>query len=257
MQKYLQKQARTPQPQQDKDEAAADAAADEDPEKQQATQEAANRDATQQLHQNPRQQPDKQAQTTKPTAAKTKPPTRNTEACQQPPHLPPPQESNSSSSHETPAPSHIHHHTHFVTILGHEPPFTALQHGLPVLRDLLSYQVRAQASIQQPPQHMAPPPIPPPTYEELQLSYQIAQALTTQIQRITARILQTNAVGQPNRTHHHNDVITIDSQKSESHAELDAQPQQGSSQQQQQHSSQAETQHGQCQHSTRESKNNK
>ena len=220
MQKYLQKQARTPQSQQDKDKAPAD----EDQQKQQAMQEPANKEASQQPHhQKPHnQQTGEQTQSTKPTATKAKPPTRNTEACQQPAHsLPPPQESSSSSSHDVTA-SHAHHHTHFVTILGHEPPLHCSPARLTCAERL------TELPSEGPSQHTTTTT----THEELQLSYQIAQALTTQIRRITARILQTHAVGQTHSTHHHNDVITLDSQESETPAEPDTLPQQEANQQQ-------------------------
>ena len=125
----------------------------------------------------------------------------------------------SSSSNQPPMPSTDGNH--FTTILQQEPPFTALQQGLPVLRDLLSHvnhQTRAQATYgHQPTQpHPMPPPPPVPLCpEELLLALQISQTLTTHIQTLTAKILATHQQAPTSNIQaHHNDVITIDSQES-------------------------------------------
>ena len=129
-----------------------------------------------------------------------------------------------SSSSNTAKPTAAHNNTHIATVLTQQPPFTAMQHGMPLLRDLLAYQVRAHPDNQPTkPAAMAAPPPPPPTLEELQLSLQIAQALTSHIQTITSRILSANS--QPLVNHHSphpNDVITIDSQDTQE--EVDPQP---------------------------------
>ena len=145
----------------------------------------------------------------RPAAAKSKQTQKHQDHCCKP--HPPPQEQSSSSNQAGPTPTH--NDTHFPLLLSQQPPFTALQHGLPVLRDMLSYQLAATTRPQQPPQAMAAPPPPQVTTEELQLTLQIAQALTTHIQALARRIVQSQHSGTTNQPHP-NDVITIDSQES-------------------------------------------
>ena len=153
--------------------------------------------------------------TAKPAAAKSKAKAAARQTCQQ---------SEEPSSSSAARPTATPNNTHIATVLAQQPPFTAMQHGMPLLRDLLAYQVRAHPDNQPTmPTTMAAPPPPPPTLEELQLSLQIAQALTAHIQTITRRILSTNS--HPIDNHHQphpNDVIAIDSQDTQE--EADQQP---------------------------------
>ncbi|CAE7558224.1 unnamed protein product, partial [Symbiodinium pilosum] len=159
------------------------------------------------------QQPPQANKTTKehkPAAAKSKPARQKKDSCQP---RPPQQQQSSSSSQDTWMPTH--NITHFPLILSQQPPFTALQHGLPVLRDMLSYQLHASTSPPpHPPQAMAATPPPQPTREELELTLQIAQTLTTHIQDLARKIMQSHHHNPTSNQPHHNDVITIDSQES-------------------------------------------
>ena len=155
-------------------------------------------------------QANKTAREHKPAAAKSKPARQKQDSCQP---RPPQQQQSSSSSQDTWMPTH--NTTHFPLILSQQPPFTALQHGLPVLRDMLSYQLHASTSPPpHPPQAMAAPPPPQPTREELELTLQIAQTLTTHIQDLARKIMQSHHHNPTSNQPHHNDVITIDSQES-------------------------------------------
>ena len=191
------------------------------PEHPRPTQAGQRDQAQQQPPQQPPQQPGQSSkanthETAKPAAAKSKARAPTQATCQQ---------SEEPSSSSTAGQATTSDSTRIATLLAQQPPFTAMQHGMPLLRDLLAYQVRAHPDNQPAKQAAmaAPPPPPPPTLEEQQLSLQIAQALTVHIQAITKRILATNNHPMDNyHQPHHNDVITIDSQDTQE--EPDQQP---------------------------------
>ena len=94
-----------------------------------------------------------------------------------------------------------HTYPHISQHLKEQQPVTALQSGLPLLRDILHQHVAAHDNWATSSSTM--PPHAPPV-DELRLVAAVAEALTTQVQTIVSRILAHTPVTQ--RATHHKDV---------------------------------------------------